>query len=737
MSAQNAGPVLRRLAEGHNKSLRSTAYYLEFETLLRVFTREPSYVYQVESSPFRFSGDIFYKGFDVSEQLSPDQIRFKLRLEKPNGQFMEIPMEGGVNDGKAENISYNDKDTIGYQFTRYRLENFVFRYGNHNNLEKKVGLINEYYQVVAEIDRGFALLQTVNPAFLENFRNNQRNLLEAEQILTRAEQRNIGNDLPLRPNDPARYQEKLNMYRNTIISRRQELNLVFSTLHLTFYDKAMYHLRRNNLARAREFLAMSLEVNPMFSPALLQWATIDLQNGDLHEARCKAEDILFNMPADPETREGTMNLLRDILDEYLERGEEAVQRSAFRKALDEFEAAAQLCRKHSKLRGDERAQEGIRKAKAGIYRDFLQKARQQAAAGNLEDAEQSARDGIRYQQANPEISDLAEAREVLRAIHQKKYERTLDLAMKLAGQKQYEPALLQLQKSDSMLIEFELTRSSDYPKLCAAIVRPHILELLYEGDIFVNNNNLPRARQRYRTASDLQRKYEYTKDADIQKHLESLRKSIFNQQCLNAQAGIDSAFNAGQIHAAQGYFLAAGKAYQFALDLAHDNADCSIPTDSVEQAAFSIRPAVTFYTFLEKSNEDMKSGRYQSSIDNFLSASRYFNEMQVSRFGIDFNPDLFTYLRDKGDNGLINYSGDYFRERGELEKSLAQYKLLLGRNYDPKLMSGALYQLGLSLGGRDRNKFPGAKWKDLSGDYTGGDKRLKRLAKGYKAGFKR
>lgn len=734
-ASPNTDPLIRRLAEGNNKSPRSTAFTLEFECLLRVFTREPSYVYQVETSHLRLRGDINYKGFDVSDYLLPSDMQFKLRLEKPNGQFMEVPFNCLVAEGKPETLSYNDNDTIGYQFTRYRLENFVFRYSNNNLFENHIRLINEYYTFLDELDRGYQLLQTVNPAFEDNFRNNQRNLLEAEQILARVEQRQIDRDLPLQHNDPGRYIEKLRIYRVNVMNRRQELNIVFSTLHLQFYDKAMYHYRRENLVRAREFLVWALEVNPLFTPALLQWAIIDFRQGDLHEAGCKADDILFNMPADPETKDRTLDLLGDIHNEYLRRGENQLSRSAFRKALDEFESAGKLCSRHPALRCEGSAKEGIRKAKGGIYKQFLETARKNVAAGELDRAEDAAEEAIRYQSRNPEIRDLTEAQNVLTAIRQKRYDNTVSRARSLTEQKQYEAALRQIQISDSMLVQFSLRRTDDYGQLLNAAVRPRILELLYEGEIYVENNNLNQARKRYRSASDLRQKYNFTNDADINKHLESLRKNIFNQQCINAQASIDSAFNTGNMQAAQGYYLSADDTYQYAIRLAKENADCDISTDSIEQEAFNIRPAVTFYTFLEQSDLDMKSGSYQSSIDNFLSAGKYFTDMQVNRFGIEFNPDLFTYIRERGNAGLINYSGDYYRERGELDKSLAQYKLLLSRNYDSRLMAGSLYQLGLSLGDRDRKKYAGAKWKDLVTDYTGGDKRLKRLAKGYKAGF--
>ena len=282
-----------------------------------------------------------------------------------------------------------------------------------------------------------------------------------------------------------------------------------------------------------------------------------------------------------------------------------------------------------------------------------------------------------------------------------------------------------------------LIEAKDIRKYILSAARPRVIELLYEGEAYVRSNQLNEAKERFKRSFDLQVKYNLVKEKDINKHTESLRKDIFSRQCINTQNTVDSAYNEGQAHESDGQYLAADKAYEIGIKAANAFPECSIQIDSLESALLGIRPAVTYLELMQRITTDQENGNYQSAIDNFQHASKYFSDMKVSAFGLNHDPDIFKFIREKGNNGLINYAGDWYREKGELENSLSMYKLLIERNYDVKFLEGALYKLGLRLGSRDKLHNPGSSWKDLVSQYTGGDKKLKRLAKGYKAGFKK
>lgn len=737
-AAPNVAPFIRKLAEGNNKSIRATFFTIAFDQTLRINTREPDFVYRVENSKFRLSGDISYKGFEVSDLLIPVEVRFELRLKRSNGSLKNIPLTAVVNNERPEATGFTNTDTADRVFTDYAIVNPVFRFSNSNEFEKRISIINDYYRIVAELEDGFLLLQTVAPADLDRFRANQKNLTDAANIYASVKNRKLEQQLPLQTTDPARFIEKSRAYEVLLNRRQQEMTVLWNTLHLTFYDRGITQMKRGNLPRAVELFYWALEVNPGFSPALLRLAEIDYERGDLHEATCKADDILLNFPADPVTRQQTFSLLDDIHLRYVALGNKDVSAKNFARALDHFETARQLCLKYRQINCSERLTIGIAAAKSGIFNDLLDEARDFIVLNDLDRAESSTKAAISYQENNPkEVRDGITGPALLQTIRQKKYDQLIQKAMRYTDQRNYTAALTLFEQADQMYTSYQLSEAGNLRELVLMAARPRALELLYEGTSNVKINRLSEAKENYRTSVALQQRYGLLPEADLKKHSESLRNAIFSRECLNAQQEIDAAYNRGQQLQWKGDYLAADAAYARALNVKNTNPDCGCTTDSVEAERKNILPAVTYLDLMNSSRAADESGNYQRAIDRFLDASTYFAANHVGTFGLDHQPDLFIHIRNKGSNGLLNYAGDYYRERGELEHALELYKLLLARGYSRKALEGSLYQLGDRLARRDFPLNQTASWKELVLRYTNGDKNLKRLRAGYKKGFKR
>ncbi len=736
-ASPNVAPVIRKLSEGNNKSIRSTYFTIDFDQVIRVNTREPNFVYRIESGKLRLNGDIYYKSFDVSEYLIPAELRYELRLKRSNGTFKSIQFSSVINNEKPDIASFTNTDSLDKSFTDYALVNHVFLFSNSNDFENRVHLINNYYQSVSVLDDGFAILQSVIPGDYDRFRMNQKNLVEATNIYTDIINRRLDAKLPLQTNDPARYLPKVNAYHQLLLRKQEEMSIVLSTLHINFYDRGINQLKKGNLTRASELFFWALEVNPGFAPALLQLAEIDYRKGNLHEATCKADDILINMPADPQTRENTFSLLNDIHLRYIAMGNQDVSMKRFARALDHFETARQLCVKYQYIPCSDLLQTGISAAKTGIFNEMLDEARDFVTINDLGRAENSAKDAIQYQENNRnDVKNTLIGHELLKSIRQKKYDQLIQKGFRYTDQRNYIAALEAFEDAEQLLNEFHLAEAKNIQQNILQAARPRAIELLYEGESNVKINRLNEARENYRRSLEVQQRYGISLEPDLKKHTESLRKNIFTQQCLNAQNDIDNFYNQGQQLQSEGDYLEGNKAYEDALKIKQNNPECGCTTDSIESEMQKIRPAVTYLELMKACREADQSGRYQSAIDNFMNASKYYMEARVGTYGLEHQPDLFIFIQEKGSNGLINYSGDYYREKGELEHSLKMYKLLLERHYDHRLMEGSLYRLGLNLGQRDKQLNPGSSWKDLVSIYTEGDKKLKRLRAGYKKGFK-
>lgn len=736
-ASPNVAPIIKRLAEGNNKPPRSTSFIIEFDQVIKLNTREPNFVYRIENSKLRLSGDIRYKNFDVSDLLIPAQLKFELRLKRANGSFRSEYLTVLINGEKPETAGFTNTDSIDKAFVSFEPVNLVFQFENSNVFENRIKLINDYYASIKELDEGFTILQTVAPENTDAFRQNQKNLVIAENIFNAATSVPFESRLRLAESDPGRYITKKSAYADLLNRKKYEMNLVWSTLHIKFYDRGIYQFKKGNLSRAEELFLWALEVNPGFSPALLQLAEIDFNRGRILEAICKADDILFNMPTDPQTRESTFGLLNEIYTTYLQRGHAEVQKKNYASAIEQYESAARICKKYQEVRCDAQLNEGLSNARTGIYNDMLDEARDFIILNDMERAENSVLEALNYQEKyRTEVRDIIQGTSLLKSVRQKKYDQQIQRGIRFTDQRMYDAALAAFDAADSLLNTYQLTEVKNIGSTILSAARPRAIELLYEGEAFVKNNNLPDARYCYRKSLDLQQKYNLTGEKDLLKHSESLRKSIFTQQCLNVQNEIDNDYNQGQRLEADGNYLEANIAYQHAISVHNANRDCGCQVDSIESSVLAIRPAVTYLELMKSSKESENSGNYQLAIENYEKASGYFAANHIGTYGIDHQPDLYRYIREKGSNGLVNYSGDYYRERGDLDKSLSMYKLLLDRHYDRKLIDGSLYKLGLKLGQRDKPHNPGSSWKELVEQYVGGDKNLKKLRSGYKAGFR-
>jgi hypothetical protein len=733
----NAGPLIKILAEGNGKSPRSTFYYLSFGQLMKVITREPKFVYNIESESMRLSGDVNYKGFDVSDYLLPAEVKFALRQKARSGLFWDRPLSAKVDSGKIVLASYNDTDTISPQYTGFDLINFEFKFGSTADLTAQVKIINSYYDAIADLDRAVGMLQGLNPYAYENFRNNQKNLMESETFLRQAQNANYHLKLPLQAKDPGKLLEKINIVQNILNLKKAEFGQVLSTLHLTFFDKGLGFIRNKNYNKAQDYFLLTLEVNPMFTPALFQLAFIDFTQGNLHEAVCKSDDILYNMPVDPETKDFTFDLLKEIYLVYIQQGDNYYTKNKFRKAIDVYESARSICEKYNSVPCGEELSRGMSLAKSGIYKEYLEDARELIIINEFSQAEILTQTAIQFQNNNKKyIPDGTEATNLMEAIRQKKYDYMISQVIRLTHQKMYGAALEKLEEADRLAELHHLKPNKDFRTLTFNAARPRTLEFIFEGSSFVKSNNLTAAREKYSMATNAQQNYFLLEDKEINKQLETLRKSIFTQQCINAQNSVDSAYNKGQDVEAEMKFLEANTSYEHGITVASNNRECEINVDSLESAIQNIRTAVTYLELMKEVRNDEIKGRFQASMDNYEKASKYYLEFKINNFGLDHDPDLFAFIKNKGSNGMLNYAAIRYREQNELDHSLALYKILIDRNYDLEMIEGSLYKLGFQLGQTDKKLNPGSSWRELVKVYTNDNKKLKSLRKGYKRGFK-
>ncbi len=736
----DARDILRELAIGNNKPPRNASFAIDFTQIIKANFREPNIPVSIANDVMNLSGDIFYKGFDVSAFLYPSSFSCTGHLASKSGSTKDFPLNASIKANKADNMSFAFEDTNRI-FKSITILNQKFKYYDAaiRNFNDRIRIINEYYGAAVQLDNSYALLQSINLNDAENWKAIKQKIEDAEAKITTIDNKHYPQLLSIQENDPANVNHKLSECKNFVAATRSRFNYMINNLHFIFYEKGNTFLMKKNIAKAEQYYLWSLEVNPLFAPSLLQIAILNYHRNELRETICKADDILYNLHPDPETKERTYDLIRDVYDTHIDKANyQLQQRKDYYKAVDEFEEARRICEKYNTVRCDEALFNGIIAAKTGIYRDHLEKSRLYVQSGDLVKADKAVDNAIQYQLANSrEIIDNSEALAIRKGINQKLYDNKITIAKNFTEQKQYDDALKAFEDADQLKYQYELNASADIKERKLDAARPRIAELIYEGESFVKLNDLKSASDRLKSATTLQMKYDLTTDKDIIKHKEQLRKRIYTQECINTEEQIAGLTKEGDFQKDKSNYLEASSSYTQAISLSKEFKDCAIDITAIEASELEIRPAATYLTFMRDMKLKMENGDYHECLNLYSKATKFYSEKNIADFGIDHEPDEYRFIRDKGSNGLINYAADMYREQNELDKALILSKLLLSRNYDVKFIEGSLYTLGYKLGEREKLQNPKGKWKTLLKQYSAGDKKLRRLEKGFSKGYRK
>ena len=730
--------VLNELARLFNKPPRTTALVLDFNVIIKAKGNNPTKEVEIEGTTIQYSGDVSYKGFNLNEALSPVYYTANVKVIFQGGIMRDFPISGNINYSLMNNSSFMFVDSLN-NARDINIHNFQITYnaGCVNKIRERVELINNYFLSVALVDNTYGLLQSINLNDIENFRLHQKKLDDADLKLAELEKRNYYNLLQLSNYDPAQFNRKLNECLNLSNTIRQQYNQMMSNLYALFYNRGVDFLRAGNIPKAEQYFHFSLELNPLFAPSLLQLAVIDFRRDNQMEAICKSDDILYNLYPDPETKERTYDLIRDVYEKRIELGNSFLKvNKDYYKSVDQFEEARRICEKYSAVRCDDELFNGIRIAKNGIYQDHLNHGRIAIQKNKLNDADEALDNAIRYQSLNArEITDNSEALTLKKVIRQRYYDRKIAEAKNNTLVKNYDAALLNFDEAEQMLKDYELTAPSDLKMSQQQAARPRASELFYEGDKYIVQGDWMNAGKKMQSAIQIQTKYDLTNDKELNKLKEQLRKKISTQECINAQRDITNLLNSGMQKKSSNQLLEASDDFNKALDIARQFNTCAIDITQIEGNELEIRPAATYLGMMRDFKEKEYKRQFSDCISIYNKATNYYTTRNVASFGINHETDFYNYVIAKGSNGLMQYAADTYTAQNELEKALTLFKLLLSKNVDDKILDGSLYELGFKFGKREAQTNPGGKAKNLVKQYTSDDKNLKRFEKGFAKGY--
>ncbi len=732
-------PIIKALAGGNGKPLQNTQLKLTLNQTIITSTREPLQHSGIVSSALEISGDVYYKGFDVTPFLFPATIQYTFKTWNNTNllaskSFNTVKVSDRIPEKKES--TYDD---ISGNVTHHTVENFLTNYSTQNiqTFTNRVDYINQYFADGSRLTQSINLVQSMKPNDIDRFNIQQQNLSDAVQSVKTIENKNYNNELNLPEYDPVKMLNNISLFHSQAAIMQQELDHVCGTLYLAYYDRGIDLLRLGNINGAENYFHLSLGMSPGFAPSLLQLAVIDFRRNNMQPAVSKCDDIIYLLNADPETRRLTFQLLNDIYESRLDIAATAINERKYSNALEHYLFAKSICERFTNIRCSDELFNGIRIAKNGIYNEYLETANDFLANKKFDKAEKAAGDAIRYQRDNRnEITDDSEARKILKEISRQLYLSKIEAGKIALNNQQYETALNAFNDATEMEINNGFAANTELPSLKTTAARPVIISKLNTGDSLVNINKLPEARNMVRTVADMQAKYGLGNEKSISKRLEELRKKIFSLQCENAQRDFDDAYIHGKDALSRLEYVNADDFFISAKKANTENRDCEINTRNIEEEHAAIIPAAIYLKMMAQFKSQQQEGNYTNAETIYEEAGNYFTANNVSRFNIT-HESFYNYLLNKANTGFLFYAGNRYTANNELDKALTLYRLLILRQYENKQLNESLYQLGIKFGRNDKLDHPGEKYhKDFVQEYVNGDKKMKSFEKGYKKGWK-
>lgn len=117
---------------------------------------------EVEFKNFSCSGDIFYKGFNVSEVLFPAKVEFSGNLVDNNNQIKETFSITPTKLNPTYNkFQFTATDTINYNQYKFvfKTKNFIYDESNKADFTHRKNDIEYYYNADARMSMAFADLK--------------------------------------------------------------------------------------------------------------------------------------------------------------------------------------------------------------------------------------------------------------------------------------------------------------------------------------------------------------------------------------------------------------------------------------------------------------------------------------------------------------------------------------------------------------------------------------------------
>lgn len=685
------------------------------------------------------SGDVFYKGFDMTDVLVPAKYEFAGTLSRGRGTPLADFTQPKISfTPPFSEVILQYTDTVPSTTYTFVISSVKFYYDNTARIRfrDKVGLIDQYFLADADLNKINDQLNSINPDAFESIERTQESLNTINTGISNIAGAVFWQALNIPSFDPLR----LNIKMNDVINRHKELqtqvNYTKSVIHQLYYDKALFLYNNNKTSEAKDAFEKSMYYAPMYAPSQYFLARIAFETNKTEEAKTQIKKLFSFKNIDDNTRKAAIELVSKIEWYDMNIAAGLLNQGKYSDALAAVDKAEVFCNSIPAYTCNDTIRLIRTDCHNGIYANYLKSADNLFAQKKLDEAENEIEKAIDYQkQFSQYILNNQAAIDIKQKIKIEQYYAAMKKGKEEMDIKNYRAAFFQFNKASAIEALYPVKKDKQLPELLKKSKLEVLLLDIDDANKAVTANDLTKAREILIQVIDAQKFYGLLDNSKLSVKIESLKKAIFSQECMNAQKDYDAKIAAASISISEKNFIAAETSYSEALQTVDKFRDCGINTDLAIAGKKNVEKPAQYQRTFAQCNDLANSRNYSGAIDAYNKLTIFYNSNNIGNSGISHQP-LHLYIATF-ESGFVLFGVTWHINTGDIDNGFYLLKQLRQRNYKKALTKNQ--QIGLARGFAIRdfkaNSTLNAKLKVA--EYTVGDKWYSYFTKEYQKQIKK
>lgn len=736
--------LLQRLNQGTNKYVSNMMFEFRYTLSSELKRNNNNLNAKATLKPEGVIGDTYYKGFSVSNWIQPDlfSVQFTVKNMKTNVYTKKIE-NLDFTQGKRGVAAANFKDTtsIGYKLV-VKEYNIVFSEERQEFVNRQLNMIDEYYNLMPQLDAAMSDLQNVDPQNMEFIEQEQVELAPIIQFLDFVSQRGFVEQLDLQYFDPIAFMPKFTILQNTFFQKQQAIEQALLQRDAYHYQVGLDFLQDGNPQEAANRFVRSLSFNPNFLPSKFELAKLNFSNGNTEAAEQTFYFIYQNAPRD-QLFGAVVNEFQKVYDYWIQTGKQSLTNTDNQNAISAFQHANYVCNQIAEIRCTSEIQNGLIKANTNIYYQKLQNVEQALQVNNLQEADALLNQAKQFRGVNNLNISLDAENRLQRKVGTAFFTVKMQQAQQALTAKNFESALNQFESAQEYALQNGLTVPQEIYTLKTQSARGSIFQTINTINYALNTQKsaeesfkqINSIKRDINKIKELQYNYDLQSDAEINQQLSAYNEQFFSIECnyfLERERELVEEFNALKNSLE---YLAAKDSASALLQLCRNESQCNLNEYRAQKLIQEVEAPAQFMVLMNQLNQHIDYSDHEKVKPAFEAASSYFVKNNIQQFGLSM-PTFDAFVQSKATSSYLVYLVKEQLAVSNAPKAFEYLKLLRSRNYSVKYSRPLQEQLGVALLQHDAKKDGLLNYKLKIIEYTAGDKWYKYFAKAYKKAYK-